>query len=68
MLVRRFLVPIPAIAYVRRIVEAYEGLAVVVSPERRRGLVEWWIAPGREVEADTLAQALAAEVRLQEIS
>jgi hypothetical protein len=64
MLVRRFRVPIPAIAYVRMIVEAYDGLAVVVSPERRRGLVEWWIAPGREAEAEVLARALAAEVRL----
>jgi hypothetical protein len=65
MLVRRFRVPIPAIAYVRMIVEAYDGLAVVVSPERRRGLVEWHIAPGREAEAATLAEALAREVRLQ---
>jgi uncharacterized protein DUF4911 len=64
---RRFRVPIPAIAYVRMIVEAYEGLAVVVSPRRGVGIVEWWIAPGREAEADALARALAAEVRLQAI-
>jgi hypothetical protein len=61
--VRRFRVPLPAIGYVRMILEAYDGLAVMVS---RRGLeiVEWWIAPGREAEADTLARALAAEVAL----
>jgi hypothetical protein len=61
---RRFRVPVEEIGYVRMIVEAYDGLAVVVSPERGRGLLEWWIAPGREDEADALARALAVEARL----
>jgi len=61
--VRRCRCPRPAIAYVRMILEAYDGLAVMSS---RRGdtLVEWWIAPGREGEADTLARALFDEVAL----
>ena len=66
-LVRRFRVPLEHIAYVRMIVEAYDGLAVVVSPDRGRGVVEWWIGPGREAEATTLAHALAGEVGLSEI-
>jgi len=61
---RRFRVPTDAIGYVRMIVEAYEGLAVVVSPEAGRGIVEWWVAPGRDAEADELARALGAEVAL----
>jgi hypothetical protein len=62
---RRFRVPLDQIGYVRMIVEAYDGLAVVVSPEADRGLVEWWIAPGREAEADALARALRSEARLE---
>ena len=64
--VRRFRVPLAAIAYVRMIVEAYDGLAVMVS-ERGSSLVEWWIAPGREAEADELARALALEVDLRPV-
>ncbi|MFH0901355.1 MAG: DUF4911 domain-containing protein [Pseudomonadota bacterium] len=62
--VRRFRVPLDAIGYVRMIVEAYEGLAVVVSPAAGKSVVEWWIAPGRETEAAQLADALTTEVRL----
>jgi hypothetical protein len=62
--VRRYRVPRAAIAYVRMIVEGYDGLAVVAS-RPGEDVVEWWIAPGREAEADTLAQALAAEVGLR---
>jgi hypothetical protein len=62
-MVRRFRCPLSAIAYVRMILEAYEGLAVMTS-RRGAGEVEWWIAPGREEEADRLARALAEEVVL----
>ena len=55
--VRRFRVPLSRIAYVRMIVEAYEGLAVMVSA-RGSTLVEWQVAPGREEEADSLAESL----------
>ena len=55
--VRRFRVPLDRIAYVRMIVEAYEGLAVMISA-RGSTVVEWQVAPGREEEAETLAQAL----------
>jgi hypothetical protein len=64
-LVRRYRVPLEHIGYVRMIVEAYEGLAVVVSPDAGVGIVEWWIAPGREAEAATLAAALGDEVGLR---
>ncbi len=61
---RRFRCPRASIAYVRMILEAYDGLAVMSS---RPGatLIEWWVAPGREAEADTLARALEQEVLLR---
>jgi len=64
---RRFRVPLGEIAYVRMIVEAYEGLAVVVSPDAGVGIIEWWVAPGREAEADALARALADETGLRPV-
>ncbi len=54
---RQFRIPLERIAYVRMIVEAYDGLAVMVSA-RGSTLVEWHVAPGREAEADELAAAL----------
>jgi hypothetical protein len=57
-------VPRSAIGYVRMIVEGYDGLAVVAS-RPGEGVVEWWIAPGREAEADALARALGDEVLLR---
>lgn len=65
---RRFRCPLEAIGYVRMIVEAYDGLAVVVSPEANRGIIEWWVAPGREAEADALAEALRREVGLEPLA
>ncbi len=49
------------------IVDAYEGLAVVVSPGARQGIIEWWVAPGREAEAEILARALAVETGLRPV-
>jgi hypothetical protein len=59
--VRRFRVAIAEVGYVRMIVEGYDGLAVVVTPDPRVGVIEWWIPPGREPEADELALALGLE-------
>jgi hypothetical protein len=56
--VRRFRVPFESVGYVRMIVEGYDGLAVVVTPDAKVGVIEWWIAPGREDEAEEVATAL----------
>ncbi len=56
---RRFRVPREQVGFVRMIVEGYDGLAVVVTPDPAVGIIEWWIAPGREDEAAALACALA---------
>jgi hypothetical protein len=58
-----FRLPLEEIAYVRFIVEAYEGLAQVTS-ERRLGEMEWVVPDGRLVEARELAAALREEVGL----
>lgn len=63
---RRFRVPIDQIGYVRMIVEAYDGLAVM-SSEAGSTVVEWWVAPGREAEADALAAALGRETGMVEL-
>ncbi len=64
---RRFRVAIEHIGYVRMIVEGYDGLAVVVTPDSGVGIIEWWIAPGREDEATTLAAALERSVALTQL-
>ena len=61
---RWFRVPLGEIAYVRAIVEAYDGVALVRAPDPRRGEIEWLIGDGLEAEADALAERLAAEAGL----
>jgi len=63
-----FRVPLPEIAYVRAIVEGYDGLCVLHAPDPNRGEIEWLIADGREAEAAQLATRLRAEAGLQEIA
>jgi len=56
---RYFRVPLSEIAYVRMIVEAFDGLAVVRSLSSSRGEIEWIIGEGMEAEAEEVAQRLA---------
>ena len=64
---RYFRVPLGEIAYVRAIVEGYDGLALVRAPDADRGEIEWLVGEGMEAEADALARRLADEARLIEI-
>lgn len=61
---RWFRVPLGEIAYVRAIVEAYDGVALVRAPDPRRGEIEWMIGDGLEAEADALAERLAVDAGL----
>jgi hypothetical protein len=61
---RFFRVPLEQIAYVRAIVEGYDGLALVYAPDPRRGEIEWIVGRGLEDEADALARRLADEAGL----
>jgi hypothetical protein len=65
---RWFRVPLEQIAYVRAIVEGYDGLAIVHAPDARRGEVEWIIGEGLEGEAEQLVRRLAVEADLVEIA
>jgi hypothetical protein len=56
---RYFRVPLAEIAYVRMIVEAFDGLAVVRSLSSSRGEIEWIIGEGMDAEAEEVAQRLA---------
>ena len=60
----RFRLPKEQIKYVKWIVEAHDGLAVVSSP-RGRGEMEWMVPVGLEEEALVLAAALRDEVGLE---
>ena len=61
---RWFRVPLGEIAYVRAIVEGYDGLALVRAPDPRRGEIEWLVGEGLEDEADALAERLRREANL----
>ncbi len=59
----RFRLPKAEIKYVKWLVEARDGLAVVSSP-KGRGEMEWVVPEGMVEEAVALAEALEAEVGL----
>jgi hypothetical protein len=65
---RFYRVPLEEIGYVRAIVEAYDGLALVHAPDPRRGEIEWVIGEGMDDEAARLATRLADETGLMEIT
>jgi len=56
-------VELPQLAYLRFVLESYEGLAVLTSLPGRAE-VEWTIPASRAEEAEALAEALAQEVTL----
>lgn len=64
---RYFRLPRENIAYVRFVVEAYEGLALVSSPPSR-GEMEWFVPVALAEQADELARALETEAGLVSIT
>jgi hypothetical protein len=64
---RFFRVPLEQIAYVRAVVEGYDGVAVVRARDPKRGEVEWVIGEGLNDEAEAIVQRLGKEAGLQEI-
>jgi hypothetical protein len=49
-------------AYVKSIVESYDGLAVLVTLDPVEGIMEWMIPPDRVEEAEELIDSLREEV------
>jgi hypothetical protein len=64
--IRRFLLPMDQIGYVRFIVEGYEGLAQV-SASAGQAEICWGIPRSRLSEANDLIEALAGEAGLGEL-
>jgi hypothetical protein len=65
---RFYRVPLSEIAYVRAIVEGYDGIVVMRAADPRRGEIEWLIGDGLDDEAQALAQRLRGEAGLIEIA
>jgi len=53
------------ISFIKFIVEAYEGLAVVTTTDRERGVLRFSIAPGCEPEFDDLIHELGKEIMIE---
>lgn len=65
---RFFRVPLEQLAYVRAVVEGYDGVALVRALDPRRGEVEWMIGEGLDDEARAIAARLSDEAGLVEIA
>jgi hypothetical protein len=65
---RFFRVPLEQIGYVRAIVEAYDGVALLRAADPKRGEIEWMIGEGLEDEAEVLVRRLGVEAGLIEIA
>jgi len=56
------------IAFLKFILEGYDGLSIMRTLEPKQGLVILHIAPGAEQEVHTLLRALSQEIELHEIT
>ena len=55
------------IAFIRFIVEAYDGLAIVTTLDPAAGLIEFQIAPGCEQDVETILQDLKQDIMMQKV-
>lgn len=55
-------------AYVKFIVESYEGLAVLATVDSGEGIMEWMIPPDLVQEAEELVDALREEIDIVPVS
>ncbi len=53
------------IAFIRFIVEAYDGLAVVTTLDPETGLIEFQIAPGCEQDVATILEDLKHDIMME---
>jgi len=53
------------IAFLRFIIEAYEGIAVMQTLDPQAGLIVLHIAPGCEADVDLVLEDLKKEIRMQ---
>jgi len=55
------------IAFIRFIVEAYDGLAVVTTLDPETGLIEFRIAPGCEQDVEMILQGLKSDIMMEKV-
>ncbi len=53
------------IAFIRFIIEAYDGLAIVTTLDPETGLIEFQIAPGCEQDVEMILQDLKRNIMLE---
>ncbi len=62
---QRYRVDRREIAFIRFIIEAYDGLAVVTTLDSDTGLIEFQIAPGCEQDVETILQDLKQDILME---
>ena len=62
---QRYRVDRREIAFIRYIVEAYDGLAIVTTLDPDTGLIEFQIAPGCEQDVETILQDLKQDIMME---
>lgn len=60
-------VPRKEIAYLKFIIESYEGMAVIRTKDPDQAIVELMIAPGWEKEMEKVLEALRKEILIEEV-
>lgn len=65
---RYFRVPREEIAYLKCIIESYEGMAVLRTKDPNEAIVELMIAPGWERDFEELIESLREEFPLEPVS
>ena len=53
------------IAFIRFIVEAYDGLAIVTTLDPQTGLIEFQIAPGCEQDVERILEDLKRDIMME---
>ena len=62
---KRYRVDRRKIAFIRFIIEAYDGHAIVTTLDAGTGLIEFQIAPGCEQDVETILQDLKREIMME---
>ena len=62
---KRYRVDRREIAFIRFIIEAYDGLATVTTLDADTGLIEFQIAPGCEQDVETILQDLKRDIMME---
>ena len=56
------------IAFLKFIIESYEGMAVIRTKDAREAVVELMIAPGWEKDFEEILEGLSKEIRIEALS